>query len=169
MTTYRIDLLPLGHFFFAQELIAELGNKSNYYQQSALFPQQTTLLGMLRHQLLLQHNLIPLYSGTNSQHAPDIIGNGSFLVANPTGSNSFGHIKSISPCFLSNSEELFLLRNRERTSGNPIEDLFLSRKPVNAWRLIAINDHPTFLKVNNCHYLAFTKDDNVVPYTPKND
>lgn len=100
---YLIKLKPIGSYFFGKELIAELGNKNNYYMQSAFFPQQTTLLGFLRHQLLLQKELIPLYKNDNREEAKKLIGNKSFCIPKNDSTdeiNDFGKIKKLSPVFL---------------------------------------------------------------------
>ena len=54
MNKYLIKLKPLDTFFFGQEnkyrkklKDKEIVTEADYFQKSAYFPQQTTLLGML--------------------------------------------------------------------------------------------------------------------------
>ena len=51
MYTYLIKLTPLDKFFFGQKKTFGDDN-ANYFVYSSHFPQQTTLLGLLRYQLL---------------------------------------------------------------------------------------------------------------------
>lgn len=110
---YRISLTPLSGFFFGQELIAELGNRTNYYQRSARFPQQSTLLGMLRHQLLLAHGLAHPVVGRTPFSGADLAGEKGFEPDQPPRT-TFGTIECLSPVFLQrNHSGHFFLRSRE--------------------------------------------------------
>ncbi len=118
---YKIKLRPLEPYFFGQELSAELGNRQSYFQRSALFPQQTSILGMLRYQLLLLKGLIPLKKNENHKKAAKLIGEEGFRVG--TKANAFGKIQKLSPVLLSRQEEedgekkseetIYILRNKE--------------------------------------------------------
>jgi CRISPR-associated protein Cmr3 len=109
---YKINLLPLGPYFFGQEEVADLGNRQMYFKRSSLFPQQSTLLGMLRHQVLLEHGLaIPVVNKIGSQRAGDLIGKG-FNPGNAKG--NYGTINSIGPIFLQrNRQGHHFLRDHE--------------------------------------------------------
>lgn len=81
---------------------------SSYIIHSSKFPQQTSLLGMLRFLLLAgKENTI---FDRNSQKVVDkneaklLIGEKSFCVNSDHAQNSFGKIQYISPCFLHNSD-----------------------------------------------------------------
>jgi len=93
--SYLVTLKPFEPYFFGKEKWHETGNKSDFFQRSSLFPQQTALLGMLRHFLLLRNDKI-----VNNRPLPDaweVVGEKSFdVVAN----NSFGRIKKVSPVFI---------------------------------------------------------------------
>ena len=52
-TIYHIKLRPLDKFFFGGEQNFDGGKERNYLVHSAYFPQQTALLGLVRHMLLL--------------------------------------------------------------------------------------------------------------------
>lgn len=104
---YKITLTPVGSFFFGGEQTFDNGSSQSYLAHSNRYPQQTTLLGMIRYQLLKYHNLLPL-SAENKDTAAKIIGNESFCMS-VNEKQSFGHIKAISPVFIqnNNNEPLF--------------------------------------------------------------
>ena len=61
MSNYLITLTPTGRFFFGGDMTFKVGRKdknefneqfSSYIIKSAMFPQQTSLLGMLRFLIL---------------------------------------------------------------------------------------------------------------------
>jgi CRISPR-associated protein Cmr3 len=104
--TYLIRLTPLGSFFFGgensfntlkQERVYKGESKDktliNYFSKSNRFPQQTALLGMLRHACLM-------YTGKLNATVDDkvkLIGKQSF---NPKNEEGYGIIKNLYPVFL---------------------------------------------------------------------
>ncbi|MCF8245537.1 MAG: hypothetical protein K9J37_13685 [Saprospiraceae bacterium] len=99
-TTYTIRLRPIDQFFFGGETHHELDNRRQYFHRSNAYPQQTSLLGMLRHQLLIQHGLIPL-GKANQQKAAALIGDTGF----DGQRTDYGCIASLSPLrWLSNGK-----------------------------------------------------------------
>lgn len=115
MGTYKlieIKLTPITPYFFGKEPFHQLGNKTDYYQTSLDSPQQTTLLGLLRHKIL-RDNKIDLNKlapkNPSNLKVEDLIGKRSFQV-NDNNFNCFGKIHSISPCYIVNPDEknLFL-------------------------------------------------------------
>ena len=101
--TWLVRLIPLSPFFFGSERNFSAGSdpgKANYISRSNYFPQQTSLLGMLRYELLLQYGLLPI-SNKNSGTVSKIIGDASF---DPSSSykQNFGYIKRLSPVFIQN-------------------------------------------------------------------
>ena len=102
MSNYMIRLTPLDAFFFGQEskYRKKYSNgknelKADYYQVSSLFPQQTSVLGMLRYFILQQEKQIPI---TDKEKAGRLVGDRSF---DPdTKEPSFGAIKTLSPVFV---------------------------------------------------------------------
>ncbi len=54
-TLYEIRLIPYHNYCFNPGKGARLGNKQEYYKTSQELPQQSTVLGLLRHQLLYQN------------------------------------------------------------------------------------------------------------------
>lgn len=98
---YKITLQPLDHFFFGGESLFDLNDKVFYFQSSRDFPQQTSLLGMLRYQILCQNELMtPLANGKlgikSDAEAQQWIGASSFN----GGQQDFGKIDQISPVFI---------------------------------------------------------------------
>lgn len=105
MSKYQITLTPVDKFFFGGDMTfkvntnSEFDNErySSYIIKSSLFPQQTSLLGMLRF-LILRHDK-KAFNGANiidQAEAEKLIGPKSFSV-NTDGhqKNNFGKISSI--------------------------------------------------------------------------
>lgn len=104
MTRYLIRLTPVGLFFFGGEQTFGDGTNANYYARSNPFPQQTTLLGMLRKEVLIQCQCDLFKEKPGDYEASDKlkmsakIGDESF---NLTKTNQdFGVIKTLSPVFI---------------------------------------------------------------------
>jgi len=112
---YKINLLPLGPYFFGQELSAELGNKQSYFQRSAVFPQQSTLLGLLRHQILLQHGLAkPAMNLSPAVNASGLIADEGFVPGKTSSVSKYGKIEKLSPVFFQkNNQGHYFLNDRE--------------------------------------------------------
>ncbi|MCY1634985.1 type III-B CRISPR module-associated Cmr3 family protein [Marinifilum sp. D737] len=95
---YKIQLIPQGSFFFGNENTFG-DNNQNYFVRSNYFPQQTSLLGMLRYELLksspevFKNNKI-----TDKVGAINLIGAQSFVNEKKRG--DFGIIKNIYPVFI---------------------------------------------------------------------
>lgn len=103
---YTITLTPVDKFFFGGDMTFQVGNKddefntqySSYIIQSSRFPQQTSLLGMLRF-LILRNAGDSIFTNNkinDTDAAAKLIGNRSFTVNDSNGENAFGIIKSIS-------------------------------------------------------------------------
>ncbi|MEL6866211.1 MAG: type III-B CRISPR module-associated Cmr3 family protein [Bacteroidota bacterium] len=123
MGYYRIHLQAVSPFFFGTELKAELGNRQNYFQTSRMFPQQTTLLGMLRHQLLLQKGYIPI-NAHNRDKVNQLIGRKSFQYeASNKQQKDFGVIQHLSPVLLAKEEADYFVadKNFVRKEGQQTE------------------------------------------------
>lgn len=101
-TAYFFRLTPVGKFFFGNERTFGQDDETNYFVRSNAFPQQTSILGMLRFELLKNgENTFPIID-SNKQAVEIRIGKESF---NHTDDNqSFGLIKNISPVFLCEGE-----------------------------------------------------------------
>lgn len=117
MSKYLIKLKPIGKYFFGGDMTFEVGGKNNkdfnsryssYIIESNKFPQQTSLLGMLRYLLLTKSpEVFSLVKNqiTNKSDAANVIGQASFSVIpdhklDEKQDSRFGKIVSIGPCFL---------------------------------------------------------------------
>jgi len=93
----QIILTPLDKFFFGGENFFDVEEGVFYFQTSRDFPQQTTLLGLIRHQILLQNNLMDNNAIRDETTAAGWIGAESF---SPQTARQFGKIKQLSPAFI---------------------------------------------------------------------
>lgn len=111
MAEYLIQLTPNDHFFFGTG--KEFGtDNQNYFVVSGYFPQQTSLLGMLRYQLLCQadEKIFKNNKIQDKTKASELIGKNSFTKGKE---QSFGTIKSLSPIFLMKGESKVFPLNKE--------------------------------------------------------
>lgn len=103
--TYLITLTPTGKFFFGGDMTFTVNGKeteyTSYIIRSNKFPQQTSLLGMLRF-LILRNDESVFDASTQSikdrESAANLIGPKSFENSNKEG--DFGKIKKLHHCFL---------------------------------------------------------------------
>jgi CRISPR-associated protein Cmr3 len=109
MTKYLITFKPITPFFFGGENTFGEGTEVNFFARSNYLPQQTTLLGFLRYELLQQNNLIGSNPSENNWN--QLIGPASFLMQNGHFTSDFGAIKNLSPVFLSNGTEHFICQS----------------------------------------------------------
>ena len=122
MSKYQITLTPVDKFFFGGEMTFQIGEDENdefntqfksYIIKSSMFPQQTSLLGMLRFLVLRNGGSEVFANGhiTNKGNAKKLIGERSFSVNDTHCENKFGAIQGLSH-----------IRVR-RTKDNTITDL----------------------------------------------
>lgn len=114
MSKYIVSLTPMGKYFFGGDMTFKVGTNKKYNERyssyiihSNQFPQQTSLLGMMRY--LLLSNASEVFdtvskSIKNAKGACLVIGEHSFAVTNQYVSNDYAKLKSISPCFLEKTE-----------------------------------------------------------------
>lgn len=114
MSKYLITLTPMGSYFFGGERSFTVGEDdknelASYIVESNLFPQQTSLLGMLRFWLLRNSDAFDVIENkiTDEEKAIELIGSKSFCIEgnNIQQKSSFGQIKSIGYCFLQKKEK----------------------------------------------------------------
>jgi len=99
MAHYLLKIKPVEHFFFGVEKVGNLGNRKTYYLETTEFPQQTSILGLLRYILLLKEE--KLSKDFSSDHdVIKLIGSDSFPGNPKTG---YGKIKTLSPVFIVDS------------------------------------------------------------------
>ncbi len=103
--TLLIRLRPLRPWFFGSEQTFGAGAQRNYFAQSLRFPQQTSLLGLVRHQLLLQNGFLDNPSGhvlaEKLEDAVLVVGDSGFSKDNERG---YGTVAGISPLFVSRKQ-----------------------------------------------------------------
>lgn len=103
---YLITLTPMDWFFFGGERTLDDGKSADYISYSNKFPQQSALLGMIRYQLLKQHNLLSQFpykenNPTEKEMIKALIGEQSFrMTERKADSLGLGVIKQISPLML---------------------------------------------------------------------
>jgi len=105
---YLVKLTPHDKFFFGGENTFGVGKQRNYFVKSNYFPQQTTLLGLVRYQLMVQNKNGIFNDGKiqKPKDASDLINHKSFDI-NDT-EFSFGKIQELSPVFIANEKNEFL-------------------------------------------------------------
>lgn len=121
MNSYLIRLTPLGKYFFGGDMTFQVGSNerdnynetySSYIISSNKYPQQTSLLGMMRYLILTKCPdvfSIKECKIIDKEGATRLIGKESFKVNYPKhNSNSFGVIDSISACFLMKGDDIYL-------------------------------------------------------------
>lgn len=116
MSSYLITLKPTGKFFFGGEMTFQVGKDkdsdfnerfSSYIIESNLFPQQTSLLGMLRF-LILKNSGEAVFKDNkivDKDKAAERIGRCSFSTDASHQRKDYGKIRSISACFLMKGSE----------------------------------------------------------------
>ena len=130
MSKYIIKLIPTGRFFFGGDMTFTIGKQketdkskgekdsyqiyneefSSYIISSLKFPQQTSLLGMLR--FLLLSNNDEAFDVSNQiikdkGKAKNLIGEKSFSVNPDHEENKFGKIRSVGTCFLCKGDQYY--------------------------------------------------------------
>ena len=107
MSKYKITLTPVDKFFFGGDMTFQVGKEEDddfnkryrsYIIQSSRFPQQTSLLGMLRFLILHNAGNDVFKDGhiVSKPKAKMLIGAKSFSVNPNHEANSFGWLKSLS-------------------------------------------------------------------------
>lgn len=102
--TQLIELTPLTDFFFGGEATFGQDENRHYFVRSNLWPQQTSLLGMLRYELLKSEPRafdLAQDKVTNKAEAAELIGLHGF---DGLSNDAFGIIEGLSPVFLINPD-----------------------------------------------------------------
>lgn len=154
--TWMVRLTPCDTFFFGRSTYTELANPQSYFAFSDTFPQQTSLLGLLRFQLLRQEGLAVTGNG---RLKPDpliqtLIGPQSF--PSPTG---YGVIRGLSPVFLWRQEEdaPYFLRAFEfiHEAGEFIQsDLNLAGSTDRSYALVSETKRENSIKFDSAYSYA---------------
>ena len=121
-----VKLTPHEKFFFGGENTFGEGKDKNYFVKSNYFPQQTALLGFIRHQLLIQGgaNIFKDNKIQNKSLATELIGAHSFCIDCPF---PYGKIHSLSPIFIAKKdkevkEDYYFPANKEYQIDEKIKD-----------------------------------------------
>lgn len=123
---HLVTLRPLENYFFGGERTFrnnEDEEKVNYFAYSNLYPQQTSLLGLMRYVLLEQNDLLPLHK--HKEKARELIGAESFKALD-TADQSFGAIKKLSPLFIKKDDQFYRF-------AHPQGNLELELSDGNVW------------------------------------
>jgi CRISPR type III-B/RAMP module-associated protein Cmr3 len=115
---YQIKLTPIDAYFFGGEKHS-INKKDpskfemDYYVQSELYPQQTTLLGVLRYYLLMKNNMLSPAKKGITDDADKLIGKKSFVYGfkgkNGETEQKFGVIKEISPLYFLKGNDKYII------------------------------------------------------------
>lgn len=168
MSRYQVTLTPLDWFFFGGEQTFDNGDGQSFIAFSNRMPQQTSILGMVRYQLLKQNHLLLTGEKEIDDHRkPQIamlVGENSFDIE-ATAMQSFGKIKRLSPVFvLKGTKQLY---PRPLTHGIDIgfkkEDVWMSGK-----RCDQILCAPSFVEKDYYNYCQLIDKDNK-PYDIEGD
>jgi len=122
----RISLRPLDYFFFGGEETFGSGDQQSYFAKTRPFPQQTTILGLLRHYGHENHLGAGKGVDIGQSFKPDCL-----AVKKP-----FGYIRRISPLFLTFRGEAGIcdyLPGALSSKGSPM-DVFETSDSIKQWR-----------------------------------
>lgn len=132
--SYLVELTPLGNYYFGSENTfsttdkAETGKISvNYLVRSRMFPQQSTLLGLMRYIILLKNNA--LQSKPSVKEA--LVGNKSFQGIEHEAPETWGTILNISPLFITRHDKKYLVAGQDHQFyKNEKETIPVQLKPL---------------------------------------
>jgi len=163
MNNYLIKLIPQSPFFFGGEKTFGDGHNTNYFAKSSPFPQQTSILGMLRKNLLIQHNIFKEnwddYTEIDrTQRIPQLIGQAFQMNID----NNFGKIKRLSPVFIANSSGFFM--------SEPKDNGFIYQPKTGQCRLHCKKSYIPFLQSYNAKqglpngFMSSTNNDDIIAF-----
>ncbi len=114
--TYLVEITPIGSYFFGGENTFNSVDKStndgqirNYLVRSRMFPQQTTVLGLLRYVFLVKEGIL----GGTPEEKKSLIGTTGFMGDEPGASTQWGKISRISSLFLLNGNKKFVVAGQD--------------------------------------------------------
>lgn len=123
-----VKFCPLQYYFFGGEQTLGGGNEQNYFAKSRSIPQQTTLLGSLRYQLLAENEA--LRGEKKHGEASKIVGENSFNYKLGLGDSEdekdlkfgYGLIQNLSPLFLMKGEKVYIPHPKEVTRESKVKN-----------------------------------------------
>lgn len=104
---YKITLSPVDWFFFGGEITYGGSDTANYYAKSRLFPQESSILGMLRYEILKQEGLLYNCDESYEKKIENAIGKSGFNYHSNTPSIPMGKIHQISPVMLQYKDSIY--------------------------------------------------------------
>lgn len=114
--TYLVELTPIGNYFFGSENTFSSTDKAtndasitNYLVRSRMYPQQTTLLGLMRYVLLIKEGKLD----KPVEEKNVLIGSKSFQGTAVGSPEKWGIINSISPLFLKNGNHNYKIAGQD--------------------------------------------------------
>ena len=128
---YLVKLKPLMPFYFGGEHNFTDDGSQKYYAKSLLFPQQSTILGMIRKQILLKAGVLKTHKrgewvdSKDKEEAKRLVGDKAFSFDEPI---DLGIIKSISEVFLVDEDcnKIVKMPMDEELSPRKIESIQIS-------------------------------------------
>jgi len=156
----ELKLTPVTPFFFGKENQSDLGNKNDYFQLSQEFPQQTTLLGLLRHKILRDNGInLDAYEFSDTYNQANLLIGDEGFVANNNKLKNYGKINSISPCFIIDEKNNYLwVRDHELIKNKTAnEELCISNNNTHlVWHNSDENADVNYL--NKHHFSSLLND-----------
>lgn len=147
MSLYQIKLTPVSAYFFGGEKhfknrSSSTGFEMEYFANSELYPQQTTLLGVLRYYLLLKNNLLDPAKIDKSKEAGNLIGEQSFdfKFTDPNGKTiqEYGKVKSITPLHFV-KEDFYFKKESQKYIIAPFSNGYQLENVFGSYRLNGYN------------------------------
>lgn len=105
---YLLRFTPIEPYFLGGENTFRADETSKYYATSLFVPTATTIIGTLRYTLLKLCGVLNIngkYTEAEKQVCDALVGATSYTVG---GNNDFGKIKSISPLFLMQGDDIYI-------------------------------------------------------------
>ncbi|WMJ82285.1 type III-B CRISPR module-associated Cmr3 family protein [Clostridium sp. MB40-C1] len=153
---YLVTLKPMGSFFFGSERTFGLGEDNEHYIiQSECFPQQTSILGMLRKEMLIIKNLIRYdwnYNGIYDK-VNTLIGSKSFNI-NDIEKQQFGVIEKIYPVFIKKENKYLISVPKDHKVKKVIR---INKNKINEIKKINIYNKKYRILNFNKRYVSFNK------------
>lgn len=145
MAYYQFKLTPVNTFFFGSEK-HDNDEKANYFVESNCYPQQTTILGLIRYYMLYKHELIG--SGNINKEGGKFIGNESFKYdesfKDDEATPSFGKILSVSPLY-------FIKDTEDKDSKVKATEVFMPAPLDLEYQMKQENDNYSLIKDNKVY------------------
>lgn len=126
---YKITLSPVDWFFFGGEMTYGGSDQANYYAKSKLFPQESSIVGMLRYEILKKEGLLQSCDASMQEKVRLAIGESGFNYDSRAKDAPIGKIFHISPVMLQYEENTYY--QAPFNSGYDVQ--FLSRDDISTY------------------------------------